>query len=54
MSFSPGFAATALVGEFANEAVLAGQRVLPTVLEESGFAFRHHTVGEALAAAVGS
>ncbi|MFC4602208.1 TIGR01777 family oxidoreductase [Rhodococcus kronopolitis] len=50
----PGFAATALVGEFANEAVLAGQRVLPTVLEESGFAFRHHTVGEALAAAVGS
>lgn len=48
----PGFAVSALVGEFADEAVLTGQRVLPTVLEDAGYAFRHTTIGEALAAAV--
>ena len=46
----PGFAARALVGEFADEAVLAGQRAIPAVLETAGFDFRHKTVGEALEA----
>lgn len=37
----PAFALKAIVGpQFAEEAVLASQRVLPTVLVESGFEFR--------------
>ncbi|GAA4479316.1 TIGR01777 family oxidoreductase [Rhodococcus olei] len=48
----PGFALRALVGEFADEAVLHGQRALPAALEAAGFTFRHTTIGEALAAAV--
>ncbi|MFC9788688.1 TIGR01777 family oxidoreductase [Rhodococcus sp. NPDC127528] len=48
----PRFAVRALVGEFADAAVLTGQRVLPTVLEEAGFVFRHNTLGEALDAAL--
>ncbi|TQF73543.1 TIGR01777 family protein [Rhodococcus spelaei] len=48
----PGFAVRALVGEFADEAVLTGQRALPTVLEGAGFTFRHNTFGEALDAAL--
>ncbi|MFE3292442.1 TIGR01777 family oxidoreductase [Rhodococcus sp. NPDC059234] len=48
----PRFAVRALVGEFADAAVLTGQRVLPTVLEGAGFVFRHNTFGEALDAAL--
>jgi len=48
----PGFALSALVGEFAQEGVLAGQRAIPTVLENAGFRFRHNTIGEGLDAAL--
>lgn len=44
----PGFAVRAVFGEFADEALLSGQRVIPGVLERSGFEFHHNTVGEAL------
>lgn len=46
----PGFAVRAALGEFA-ESLLTGQRAIPAVLEQSGFQFRHHTIGEALSAA---
>ncbi len=49
----PSFALKAVLGEFASEGVLSGQRAIPTVLEENGFEFRHHTVGEALDAVLG-
>ena len=45
----PGFALRAVLGEFADEGVLGGQRVIPAVLERSGFEFHHETIGEALA-----
>lgn len=45
----PGFALRTLLGEFADEGLLAGQRVIPAALERAGFEFHHHTVGEALA-----
>ncbi|MHC9296850.1 TIGR01777 family oxidoreductase [Mycobacterium sp. LTG2003] len=45
----PGFALRAVLGEFADEGLLAGQRAIPAVLERSGFAFHHNTVREALA-----
>lgn len=48
----PGFAITALIGEFGQEGVLAGQRAVPAVLQEAGFTFRHCTVGDAVRAAV--
>lgn len=48
----PGIALRAVVGEFAGEAILHGPRALPGVLEETGYEFRHPTVGAALAAAV--
>lgn len=48
----PGVALRAVVGEFAGEAILHGPRALPGVLEETGYEFRHPTVGAALAAAV--
>ncbi|MDV3128096.1 TIGR01777 family oxidoreductase [Mycobacterium sp. 21AC1] len=44
----PGFALRALLGEFADEGLLAGQRAIPAALENAGFAFHHNTVGEAL------
>ena len=34
------------------EGILAGQRAIPTVLENAGFRFRHNTIGEALDAAL--
>ncbi|GGK66688.1 TIGR01777 family oxidoreductase [Nocardia camponoti] len=49
----PGFALRALVGEFADEAILGGPRAIPAVLEDAGFTFAHPTIGAALAAAVG-
>lgn len=50
--FVPGFALRALVGEFTDEGLLAGQRAIPRKLEDAGFDFEHNTVGEALAAAL--
>jgi uncharacterized protein len=44
----PGFAVRAALGEFAEESLLRGQRVIPAVLERAGFEFHHNTVGEAL------
>ncbi|WNG91073.1 TIGR01777 family oxidoreductase [Mycobacterium sp. ITM-2016-00318] len=45
----PGFALKTLLGEFAEEGLLGGQRAIPAVLERAGYEFRHNTVGEALA-----
>lgn len=45
----PGFALRAVLGEFADEGLLGGQRAIPAALERAGFVFHHHTVGEALA-----
>ena len=45
----PGFALKALLGEFADEGLLGGQRAIPTALERAGFVFHHNTIGEALA-----
>lgn len=50
--FVPGFALRTVLGEFADEGVLGGQRAIPTALERSGFEFHHNTIGEALAFAV--
>lgn len=44
----PGFALTAVLGEFARIGLLAGQRAIPEVLEAAGFQFRRNTIGEAL------
>ncbi|BDE14697.1 MULTISPECIES: TIGR01777 family oxidoreductase [Mycobacterium] len=44
----PGFAVRAALGEFADEGLLSGQRVIPTALEQAGFQFHHNTIGEAL------
>ncbi len=49
----PGFALKALVGpQFADEAVLASQKVIPAALTESGFAFLDTDIAEALSAVV--
>ncbi|BBY01405.1 TIGR01777 family oxidoreductase [Mycobacterium seoulense] len=44
----PGFAVRAVLGEFADEGVLIGQRAIPSALERAGFQFHHNTIGEAL------
>jgi uncharacterized protein len=44
----PGFALRHLLGEFADEGLLGGQRATPAALERAGFQFHHHTIGEAL------
>ncbi|ORW12256.1 TIGR01777 family oxidoreductase [Mycobacterium kyorinense] len=44
----PGFAVRAVLGEFADEGLLCGQRVIPAALERAGFQFHHNTIGEAL------
>ncbi|MFQ6326204.1 TIGR01777 family oxidoreductase [Nocardia sp. CWNU-33] len=49
----PSFALRALIGEFAQEAILHGPRAIPTALEEAGYPFQHHTIGAALAATLG-
>ncbi len=48
----PGFALRALLGEFADEGALSGQRAVPAVLNQHAFGFQHPTVDEALADAV--
>lgn len=45
----PGFALRTVLGEFADEGLLGGQRAIPAALERAGFTFHHHTVGEGLA-----
>jgi len=45
----PGFAVRTLLGEFAEEGLLGGQRAIPAALERAGFTFHHNTIGEALA-----
>ncbi len=45
----PSFALRALLGEFAGEGLLSGQRAIPAALERAGFEFHHHTIGQALA-----
>lgn len=50
----PAFALRLALGEFADEGVLVSQRVLPGVLEHTGFAFRHAALPEALAAVLDS
>ncbi len=47
--FVPGFALRTLLGGFADEGVLGGQRAIPAALERAGFEFHHNTIGEALA-----
>jgi uncharacterized protein len=44
----PAVALRALFGEMAEGTVLASQRVRPTALEGSGFAFLHRTLEDAL------
>ncbi|WP_149362087.1 TIGR01777 family oxidoreductase [Lolliginicoccus suaedae] len=44
----PGFALKAMVGEFASEGILGGQRAIPAKLEAAGFDFVHNTIREAL------
>lgn len=46
----PGFLLRTALGEFAEEGVLTGQRVIPRRLLDSGHAFRHTRLNEALTA----
>ncbi len=45
---APGFALRLLLGEFADEGVLASQRALPKKLLDAGFSFQHADVDAAL------
>jgi hypothetical protein len=49
---APAFALRLLMGEMANEALLASQRAVPARLIAAGFQFAHPTVDGALAAAL--
>ena len=49
----PGFALKTLLGEFAQEGLLGGQRAVPAALERAGFEFHHRTMAEAIAYAIG-
>ena len=44
----PRFALRLAVGEFAEVGIVTGQRVLPKVLQDSGYRFRHGTAEQAL------
>lgn len=48
----PGFALKTMLGEFADEGLLGGQRAIPAALERAGFTFHHNTIGEALGYAI--
>jgi uncharacterized protein (TIGR01777 family) len=50
----PAFALRAVLGQMADELVLTGPRAEPAKLIAASYPFRHNTVSEALAAAVGS
>lgn len=47
----PGLALRALLGEFAREGVLSGQRAVPAALQQAGYRFRNADVASALRAA---
>ena len=49
----PAFAARLVLGEMANELLLASQRVRPLKLEETNYAFRHPQLDDALRAVLG-
>jgi uncharacterized protein (TIGR01777 family) len=49
----PRFAISLVLGEFGRSSVLAGQRAVPTVLQDAGFPFTHTTLDDALRAALG-
>jgi uncharacterized protein len=49
----PAAVLRAVVGEFADIGIVAGQRVLPRVLEETGYRFQHDTAEKALRWATG-
>ncbi|TQM80380.1 hypothetical protein FHX81_2709 [Saccharothrix saharensis] len=49
---APTFALKAVLGEMAEEGLLAGQRAVPRVLEQRGLQFLHPALGAAVAAAV--
>jgi uncharacterized protein (TIGR01777 family) len=46
----PGFALRLVLGEFADEGVLIGQRAVPEALRRAGFRYHHETLRDALAA----
>jgi uncharacterized protein (TIGR01777 family) len=48
----PGFALRAVLGGFADEGVLIGQRLRPAVLERTGYAFVHRDIESGLRAAL--
>ncbi len=48
----PGFALKAILGEFAGEGLLSGQRAMPNALERAGFSFVHRSLADALAASL--
>jgi uncharacterized protein (TIGR01777 family) len=48
----PSFVLRRLLGEFADEGLLSGQRAIPAALERHGFQFHHNTIGEALSYAI--
>ncbi len=50
----PAFAARLALGEMANELLLASARVMPNRLSETGYAFRHPTLQEALRHVLGT
>ncbi|MGI8723566.1 MAG: TIGR01777 family oxidoreductase [Geodermatophilaceae bacterium] len=50
----PGLALKLVVGDFAEEGVLVGQRAIPRVLSEAGFDFAHPTLRQALEAITSS
>ena len=45
---APGFVLRTVLGEFADEGLLGGQRAIPAALERAGFEFHHNTIREAL------
>lgn len=49
----PAPVVSTVLGEMGRETLLSGQRAVPSALLAAGFQFRHHTVGDALSAAVG-
>jgi NAD dependent epimerase/dehydratase family enzyme len=48
---APAFGMRLVLGEAADELALASLRVVPRVLQDAGFTFRHLTVRDALTAA---
>jgi hypothetical protein len=47
----PAFAAKAVGGQLVEQLILVSQRVVPKVLQDSGFTFRYPTIDSALAKA---